>query len=439
MRRFMTHFNTAWNRIVTLFKGRTEQPGRIVPEINNPATVLPIKKVTESSCLQKGPNTPNPVTEVQEFLLKHYDFRINRLTGQTEFRMCSLPGGQAEGFRPVGKREMNSLCINAREAGIDCWDRDVCRYVGSAHIGTFHPFEQYMDGLPVWDGVERVELLARRVSGNDIWVDGFHRWMLALTAQWMGMDQVFANSVSPVLVSRRQGMHKSTFCKMLVPDSLQAYYTDSFDVTSVSGSEQKLATFGLINLDELDKFSPRKMAQLKNLMQMASLTLRKAYSNTYSSLPRIASFIATSNQMELLTDPTGSRRFLCIEVEQMIDCTPFCHEQLYAQLKQELNSGMRHWFTAEEETRMMEQNAPFRKISMEYDVFFAHFRRPADGETPLRLTSAEIFTRLKRYKPAAMLGSTPGNFGRVLMSLGIERVHTKKGNVFLVVEGEVGG
>ncbi len=367
--------------------------------------------------------------KVEGFLQARYLFRFNRLTEQTEFR----EKGEKKGFRPVCPREMNSLCIEARIRGIDCWDRDVSRYVNSAHIDSYHPFESYLGKLPEWDGTDRVKALARRVSGHPVWVNGFHRWMLALTAQWLGLDTTFANSVAPVLISRRQGRHKSTFCRMLLPAELKSYYTDSFDITAVSGAEQKLALFGLINLDEMDKFTSRKMALLKNLMQMAGLNIRKAHKKHYSSLPRIASFIATSNQKELLTDPTGSRRFLCVEVERMIDCSPVDHAQLYAQLKQELREGARHWFTPEEEREIMANNAPFQKRGMEYDVFHSYYRAALNGEGEY-LSAAVIFNQLKKKNPAAMREVSTTHFARTLTALGLEKIHTEKGNLYKVVE-----
>lgn len=94
------------------------------------------------------------------------------------------------------------------------------------------------------------------------------------------------------------------------------------------------------------------MPLLKNLMQMASLSLCKAYQKNYRALPRIASFIGTSNRKDLLTDPTGSRRFICVEVEHPIDCEAIEHEQLYAQLKVAILSGQRYWFTKEEEQEL---------------------------------------------------------------------------------------
>ena len=137
-----------------------------------------------------------------------------------------------------------------------------------------------------------------------------------MTAQWMGVMGDHANSVAPLLISTEQGYFKSTFCKSLLPPVLRRYYMDKVDLTSQGKVERRLAEMGLINLDEFDKFSPAKMPLLKNLMQMASLSLCKAYQKNYRVLPRIASFIGTSNRKDLLTDPTGSRRFICVKVEE---------------------------------------------------------------------------------------------------------------------------
>ncbi|MDR1880254.1 MAG: DUF3874 domain-containing protein [Tannerellaceae bacterium] len=368
--------------------------------------------------------------QMEDFLKKHYLFRYNRLTETTEFRGKRRA---REPFRLVGQRELNTFCLDAQRHGLDCWDRDIARYVHSERIPSYHPFHTWMNGLPSWDGTDRVDALAQRVSDSPLWVESFHRWMLGLAAQWEGRDSLHANSVAPVLVSRRQGMHKSTFCRMLVPPSLQGYYTDSFDPGISSGSEQKLTAFGLINIDELDKLSDKKMALLKNLMQMAKMNIRKAHKKNFDPLPRLASFIATSNRKDLLTDPTGSRRFLCVEVKQKIDCSPIDYEQLYAQLKSELSAGVRHWFTTEEETAIMENNAPFRRQGMEEDVFHRCFRFPESGEKGELLSAACIFDILKRTNPSAMREVTAYAFSRLLPAIGAPRVHTKHGNLYHLI------
>lgn len=285
--------------------------------------------------------------------------------------------------------------------GIDCWDRDVNRFVYSREVKEYHPFRQYMERLPEWDGNDRVSDLARRVSSEPLWVEGFHRWMLALASQWMGSDRMHANSLAPILVSERQGCQKSTFCKSLMPYSLVRYYTDSVDLSASTQMEQKLGLFGLINLDEFDRLPDRKMALLKNWMQMAGMNVRKAHAKHFRPLPRLASFIGTTNQKNLLSDPTGSRRFLCVEVQGKINCEGIEHDQIYAQLKDELQKGERHWFTSGEEEAIMRSNEAFYKRPIEGDVFHACFRAACPGDLNVHpLSAASIFQILKEKNPA---------------------------------------
>ena len=380
---------------------------------------------------QQSPNNSACLTErVNTFLQTHYDFRYNRLTEETEFR--PLSGAKTE-FRPIGKRELNTLCMEAHAEGISCWDKDVSRYIYSTQIGEYHPFRLYMDELPPWDGIDRLTPLARRVSALPLWVKGFHTWMLGLAAQWEGKTGVHANSLAPILISAEQGRMKSTFCKSLMPKVLQRYYMDNLKLTSEGQAERLLSEMGLINLDEFDKYAESKMPLLKNLMQMSSLHVCKAYQRNFRDLPRIASFIGTSNRFDLLTDPTGSRRFICIEAEHLIDCEGIMHDQIYAQLKAELLSGIRYWFTKEEERELQRHNAAFYHPCPAEEVFHACFRIAKDNEEGSeRLSASDIFRRLKMYNPAAMRGSNPATLAQVLLAAGVTRKHTKYGNVYLV-------
>ena len=380
--------------------------------------------------------------EVTAFLTSRYRFRFNVLTEETEVAniVNNIPDTHLR-YAKVDERWMNTLSMEAIETGIDCWDRDIQRFVRSRRISEYHPFTAYFEQLPEWDGKDRVSALARRVSDNPVWVNGFHRWMLGLSAQWMQFRSDTnstnrANSVAPLLVSSRQGLGKSTFCRLLMPDALKAYYTESYDLGSPASAEAKLAACGLINLDEFDKLSASKMPLLKNLMQASALNIRKAYKRSASALPRIASFIGTSNREDLLVDRTGSRRFLCVSLEHAIDCTtPVEHEQLYAQLKAELLSGERSWFNKEEEQAIQQHNALFYKHIPEEEVFRLCFRFATKEDHPqevLTLSATQLFERMKSAHPSAMRGMTAYSLSRILPQLG-ERVHTAKGNVYRVV------
>ena len=400
-----------------------------------------VKKAKSSSLMQ----------EVTAFLTSRYRFRFNVLTEETEVAEVTnnIPDTHLR-YAKVDERWMNTLSMEAIETGIDCWDRDIQRFVRSRRISEYHPFTAYFEQLPEWDGTDRVSALARRVSDNPVWVNGFHRWMLGLSAQWMQFWSDTnnansanransinrANSVAPLLVSSRQGLGKSTFCRLLMPDALKAYYTESYDLGSPASAEAKLAACGLINLDEFDKLSASKMPLLKNLMQASALNIRKAYKRSASALPRIASFIGTSNREDLLVDRTGSRRFLCVSLEHAIDCTtPVEYEQLYAQLKAELLSGERSWFNKEEEQAIQQHNALFYKHIPEEEVFRLCFRFATQEDHPqevLTLSATQLFERMKSAHPSVMRGMTAYSLSRILPQLG-ERVHTAKGNVYRVV------
>ena len=376
-------------------------------------------------------NTPmtmgaNPkLEELQNFLNTNFDFRYNILSDMPECRRKNTTT-----YRMIDKRMMNTLCMEAMMQGVDCKDADVKRFLFSERIPTHHPFKDYMATLPEWDGTDRVTMLAARVSGNGMWLNGFHCWMLGMVAQWMGYPARCANAVAPILISTEQGMCKSTFCSMILPEELRAYYTDKFAITSTSGCEQKLSTFGLINMDEFNQYNERMMTILKNLMQMKKVNYRKCFKAYFSDLPRIASFIGTSNEKSLLTDETGSRRFLCIEVEKPIDCSPIDYAQLYAQLKWELEAGKRYWLSKEEEKEIQEHNRAFYRHSPEEEAFYKVFALPKEGEPSFELTATDIFNRLQKRFPVLFRGVNPKHFGKVMTKVGAKKEHTMYGSVY---------
>ncbi|MBS4808615.1 MAG: hypothetical protein KH071_12125, partial [Paraprevotella sp.] len=212
------------------------------------------------------PKAANLESTLGGFLAERYEFRFNMLTEATEFRCLSDEGNGT--FRPTTERDLNAICLEAHRHGIDCWDRDVARMVHSADVREYHPFRQYFQRLPAWDGRDRLHDLAVRVSDSPLWIQVFHRWMLGLAAQWAGLsDGLHAHSTAPLLVSDEQGLGKSTFCRALLPPQLQAYYTDSVDLARPDKVERQLTEMGLLNLDEFDRIPEKKHPLLKNLMQ----------------------------------------------------------------------------------------------------------------------------------------------------------------------------
>ena len=401
-----------------------------------PSAVEAKKPVAQQA--EKEPKQQRMMQRLSRYLKLHYAFRYNLLTERTECARLNTEKADESHlltYTPVDSRILNGIALSAIENGVECWDRDIKRYVESDHVQGYHPFELYFNNLPEWDGKDRVTELAKRVSDKDVWVRAFHRWMLAVTAQWTGSGNRGrrANSVAPLLVSTTQGLGKSTFCRMLLPQELRDYFTESFDLTNASSAENKLASYGLINLDEFDRLSVSRMPQLKNLMQMEDLRVRRAYRRSAESLPRIASFIGTSNRRDLLTDLSGSRRFICVEVEHAIDCTtPIDHAQLYAQLLHELNSGGIGVSSKAEEEENQSALRPFCRITPAEELISSWFAFAEAGEQGACLMSAaDIYAILKRKNPAALKDCSCSSFSRLLAQLG-RRVHTRYGNGYWV-------
>lgn len=386
----------------------------------------------------KGFGTQSSMTKEQrlalqmdEFMKRRYDFRFNTQMGEVEYR-------ERHSFRfrftPIDKRTLNSIALDAQHEGIPLWDRDVSRYIYSNRVPVFNPLTDYLYNLSHWDGQDRIGLLAQTVPcQNPHWPALFHRWFLNMVAHWRGnTDKRFANNVSPLLVGA-QGTRKSTFCRNLVPPELRNYYTDSIDFSRKRDAELYLNRFALINIDEFDQISPTQQGFLKHILQKPVVNVRKPYANAVLEMQRYASFIGTSNQMDLLTDPSGSRRFICIEVTDVINVGPIDYNQLYAQAMREIDNGERYWFDQEEEKIMTENNRHFEQVSPEEQLFDRYFRAAENEDEGEWLSSAEILNRIKQSSGISLSSRKISVFGRILHKHKIPSRRTRFATLYHIV------
>ena len=314
----------------------------------------------------------------EEFMQRRYEFRYNTMTTVTEYRerntFCFY-------FRPLSSRVRNSIAMNARLEGLSLWDRDVVRYLDSDRIPIFNPIEDFLFGLDVrWDGHDRIRELAARVPCNNRhWADLFYRWFLNMVAHWRQTDRKYANCTVPLLVGP-QAYRKSTFCRSLLPPELQAYYTDRIDFSNKRDAEISLNRFALINMDEFDQNRVNQQAFLKHILQKPIVNVRRPHGTATQEMRRYASFIGTSNHKDLLTDTSGSRRYIVVDVTGPIDCSPIDYEQLYAQAMHDLYKGERYWFDPEDEKVMNESNQEFQVMPIAEQLFHEYFRAATEGE-----------------------------------------------------------
>ena len=367
----------------------------------------------------------------EEFMQRRYEFRYNTMTTVTEYRerntFCFY-------FRPPSSRVRNSIAMNARLEGLSLWDRDVVRYLDSDRIPIFNPIEDFLFGLDVrWDGHDRIRELAARVPCNNRhWADLFYRWFLNMVAHWRQTDRKYANCTVPLLVGP-QAYRKSTFCRSLLPPELQAYYTDRIDFSNKRDAEISLNRFALINMDEFDQNRVNQQAFLKHIFQKPIVNVRRPHGTATQEMRRYASFIGTSNHKDLLTDTSGSRRYIVVDVTGPIDCSPIDYEQLYAQAMHDLYKGERYWFDPEDEKVMNESNQEFQVMPIAEQLFHEYFRAATEGEECEQFLAIEILEQVQHDSKIRVSDCNIIQFGRILQKNRVPSVHTKRGNVYRVV------
>ena len=372
--------------------------------------------------------------KTDEFMKRRYEFRRNMLAGEVEFR---ARGSYYIRFAPVTETVLNSIGLNAQAEGLALWDRDVKRYVYSDRVPVFYPLEDYLEHLPAWDGRDHIRTLADTLpTDNTAWRDLFYIWFLSMVAHWYRRDHLHANSSLPLLVGP-QGCGKSTWCRNLLPPSLRMYYTDSIDFSNKRDAELLLTRFALINIDEFDSVSAAYQSFLKNVLQKPVVNARQPYKRSIQALHRYASFIATCNNYDLLTDPTGSRRFICIGITGTADnSVSVNYEQLYAQAVSALKAGERYWFTSEEESSTTRNNDVFQQIPIEEQLFLQNFRAPLPGEEYEELFALEILQYLQDKSGIKLGTKRLTYFGRLLQKNKIPSRRTMRGTCYLVVRNK---
>lgn len=369
------------------------------------------------------------------FLCKKYDFRYNSVMKFTEYRPKDK---DYWGFQPVDARVQKRMTLEVQLANIRVSIKDVRNYLESDLLSTYNPVENFLfKCMGKWDGKDHIRALARTVpTDNPHWEDWFYTWFLAMVDQWRSYShRKYGNSVAPLLISK-QGYNKSTFCRSLVPPELQWGYNDNLVLSEKRQVLQAMCQALLLNLDEFNQISPQvQQGFLKNIIQLPSVKMKPPYGSHVQEFPRMASFIATSNMEDILSDPSGNRRFLGVELTGPIDVSQLPnYEQLYAQALAALQAGEKTYFDAEQTKLIMASNRKFEVISPVDQYFNLYFDLTDDAKLGEYLTAAEIFQELKSHIGSSVKLSNLISFGRKLSQMpSIHRKRFNDGMRYLVV------
>ena len=347
---------------------------------------------SEEDVDKDGKELSDNIMRMIGFLCKKYDFRYNSVMKFTEYRPKDK---DYWGYQPVDARVQKRMTLEVQLANIRVSIKDVRNYLESDLLSTYNPVEDFLFKCAgKWDGKDYIRALARTVpTDNPYWEDWFCTWFLAMVNQWRSYSHLkYGNSVAPLLISK-QGYNKSTFCRSLVPPELQWGYNDNLVLSEKRHVLQAMCQALLLNLDEFNQISPQvQQGFLKNIIQLPSVKMKPPYGSHVQEFPRMASFIATSNMEDILSDPSGNRRFLGVELTGPIDVSQLPnYEQLYAQALAALQAGEKTYFDAEQTKLIMASNRKFEVISPVDQYFNLYFDLTDDAKLGEYLTANKVF------------------------------------------------
>jgi len=381
--------------------------------------------------------------EIETYLSSYYGFRYNTVLGRTEYR-----GKNDAHFSKVGRYEINTLRRELdNDVGIITSSDNLYSIIESSFSPRVNPIQEYFKGLPLVDidnssgnnsgnsdsyaygsksngnnennsccdisslSLKAIPELASCVvvRNSDKWLPYLTKWLVAVVAN--AMDDRECRNHTCLVLTGEQGKFKTTFLDLLCPPALHGYsytgkiYPQEKDTLTYIG--QNL----IVNIDDqLKALNKRDENELKNLITCPMVKYRMPYDKYVEEHPHLASFVASVNGNDFLTDPTGSRRFLPFEVLS-IDierAKAISMDNVYAEAKALLKSGFRYWFDDDEIAELYRESEDFQVQTAEMELLLRCFEKPTEDESYSLMTTTEILTYLGIYTHQPLVAKRMG-------------------------------
>jgi predicted P-loop ATPase len=339
-------------------------------------------KVSSAKSATSVTKIPTAVLAIENFLSSKYQFRYNPISDRTEFKTI-----KGKNYEFLTERDMNSLFRDLNHAGIKCQISTLKSIINSDFIEESDPFLEYFNTLPKYtkkspDYIGQL-MDTVRVQNLQFWKKAFPKWLVSTVACSISKNEV--NQHVLVFIGN-QGIGKSTWLNKLVPNSLEGYLYSGIVNPNNKDTLVNLAENFIINLDELENLNKIELGSLKALITQSAIRLRKAYGVYNENFVRRASFVGSVNEVEFLTDPTGNRRYLVINCEDI----DYMHEvdmdlvysQAYHLYKEQKNSPgkFKYHFDKIDNELIEDNNKAFVRVSIEEELVTKYFRTPSDED-----------------------------------------------------------
>ena len=370
---------------------------------------------------------PALIDKLENFLNNRYKFRYNEVLGKLEYKRVN-----GKIWKYITDFKENSILREIQKAKVRCSINSLRNLLHSDFCEMYDPFKDYFENLVEYTGdKDHIEELALTITTTkpELWKECFKKWFVAMVACVLDEKQI---NQTVIVFSGKQGLGKTTWIEKLMPRELKQYIFSGTVNPNNKDTLIHLAECMLINLDELENLNRTEIGSLKELITKTHIRMRKAYGHNNENMPRRASFAGSVNTAQFLNDTTGSRRFLCFELEKI----EYQHEVdinlCYAQALKLFKDGFRHWFNQEEIKDINANNEQYQLMSPEEELLLTWFE-PATRETANAfLNASQIAVRLATVANINVTDGTVNKLGKALKKHGFTRIVRNKSYVYVV-------
>lgn len=378
------------------------------------------------------------VEDIEMYLNEKGEFRRNAITRVIEFRAKG-----ANNFAPITDPLINTLWkIMSAEKKMKVVKEHMNNVINSSFAEEYDPLKDYFNKLPAWDGHDHIGDLAKMVIVRGLEGESddeahkwfrkcLEKWLVAMVAGVVKDDSI--NHLVLILIGR-QGIYKTTWFNFIIPEELRKYCFIKTDSSKLDKDDKLKTTENLmVILEEIDDMTKVELNELKAVITQDTINERAPYARNSEKRKKIASFCGTGNNLHILTDDTGNRRFMPFEAVYIENprTHQYNYEGIYSQAMHLLNNGYQYWLDQDEMQEQARRQQKFELTSIEEELVLTFYRKPMEHEDGKWLLASNILSTI-----SATVRNNLSNrkLGTVLTKLGFDRKRLAVGTCYKVAE-----
>ena len=242
------------------------------------------------------------VTEDIASYVKTFDLKKNLIT-----RKIELNG------RPIDDSDLNSIFLDSKGVFKESTKELITSIIFSNRVSSYNPLHEFFESeLYEYNNDQwpNIQLLLSSINTDTEDADYFILiWLLSIVASAYGHK----SELVLVFCGEKQGTGKTHWFRYLLPKPIRYLYAES---KMDAGKDDEILMCGklIINDDEYGGKSKREEKRMKELTSKEFINVREPYGRVSTDLKRLAVFCGTSNETQILSDPTGNRRIMPIHI-----------------------------------------------------------------------------------------------------------------------------